>query len=206
MKNEGTIYLHCNTYINHCLGLLLDILFGNDKFRSEISWKRHSLHNDCKMYSNNRDIILFYSSDSKINLDDIRVPLDEKHVKKSYIYSDDKGVYMTGPMTGRKDGGCYHYTFRGLKGPWIFPEESMKKMERENRIHFPKKEGGIPRKKIYLHENVGQVLGNIWTDINIVGGNERITYIVKSKFSSFEKIIGNMDEMHIQDKFVCIDI
>lgn len=203
---KGTIYLHSNIYINHCLSFILDILFGNDNFRSEISWKRHSMHNDCRSYSNNRDVILFYSGDGNINLKELRVPLDERHIKKSYIHSDDVGVYMTGPLTGREDGGCYYYTFHGRQGPWIHTQESMLELEKEGRIHFPKKENGIPRKKIYLHENKGQVLSNIWTDINIVGGNERITYIVNSKFSSFKKLFNNENRIHTGKNYVCIDL
>ena len=49
----------------------------------------------------------------------------------------------------------------------------MKVLEAEDRIHFPKKVGGIPRLKRYLHDNKGQVPSSIWIDIPHVQGSSK---------------------------------
>ena len=65
LKPTGSPYLHCDPAASHYLKILLDSIFGAFRFRTEISWKRQSAHNDAKQgrrqYGNIRDVILFYS-------------------------------------------------------------------------------------------------------------------------------------------------
>ena len=46
LKPTGSIYLHCDPTASHYLKLLMDAVFGPINFRSEITWKRTSAHND----------------------------------------------------------------------------------------------------------------------------------------------------------------
>ena len=63
LKPTGSLYLHCDPTASHYLKLLLDGVFGATKFRTEISWRRQSAHNDAaqgrKQPGNVRDIIFF---------------------------------------------------------------------------------------------------------------------------------------------------
>lgn len=64
LKPTGSIYLHCDPTASHYLKILMDAIFDAKDFRSEISWRRSSAHNDAKQgrvqYGNVRDVILFY--------------------------------------------------------------------------------------------------------------------------------------------------
>ena len=40
LKPTGSLYLHCDPTSSHYLKLLLDAVFGPEKFRGEIVWKR----------------------------------------------------------------------------------------------------------------------------------------------------------------------
>jgi len=65
LKPTGSLYLHCDPTASHYLKLLADGVFGADRFRNEITWKRTSAHSDGGRYGRNTDIILFYSKGPK---------------------------------------------------------------------------------------------------------------------------------------------
>ncbi len=65
LKPTGSLYLHCDPTASHYLKILLDAVFGNGQFRTEISWRRQSAHSDAKQgrvqYGNVRDAIFFFT-------------------------------------------------------------------------------------------------------------------------------------------------
>ncbi len=46
LKPTGSLYLHCDPTMSHYLKMMLDAIFGPERFRSEISWRRYGSHND----------------------------------------------------------------------------------------------------------------------------------------------------------------
>src|SRR5205807_8596472 len=48
LKPTGSLYLHCDPTASHYLKVVLDGVFGAEKFRTEISWRRQSAHSDAK--------------------------------------------------------------------------------------------------------------------------------------------------------------
>ena len=46
LKDIGSIYPHCDPTASHYLKLLMDSIYGERNFRSEIIWKRTSAYND----------------------------------------------------------------------------------------------------------------------------------------------------------------
>ena len=59
LKPTGSMYLHCDPTASHYLKLLLDAVFGADKFRNEIVWKRTGSHGGSKRWGPIHDTILF---------------------------------------------------------------------------------------------------------------------------------------------------
>lgn len=69
LKPTGSIYLQMDTRINHWLRILMDDVFGYDKFRNEISWWYKRWSNISFGFQKMHDVILFYSKDkSKFNI------------------------------------------------------------------------------------------------------------------------------------------
>ena len=68
LKLSGSIYLHCDDAAVHYLKILMDAIFGADKFLNDIVWKRATSHNDSKRYGRITDHILFYAKSSDKNL------------------------------------------------------------------------------------------------------------------------------------------
>ena len=190
LKPTGSIYLHCDPTMSHCLKLVMDAVFGKSNFCNEVVWKRNSSHNDSKVFGRIADSIFFYGQ--PIQSDAVRMPLNEDYVSKAYCHKDKRGRYSADNLTAKGlTGGGYTYEFHGHIGPWRYPEHRMKELDADNLIHLPKKAGGVPRFKRYLHENKGQVPGSIWTDIPPVSSQskERIGFQTQKPVALLERII-----------------
>ena len=63
LKDTGSIYLHCDPTASHYLKTLMDSIYGQGNFRSEIIWKRTNAHSDGrqgrKQHGRIHDIMLF---------------------------------------------------------------------------------------------------------------------------------------------------
>jgi site-specific DNA-methyltransferase (adenine-specific) len=69
LKENGTLFLHCDKSASHHLRLLLDEMFGADNFQSEIIWSYRRWSNSKKGLLNAHQTIYFYSktADFKFN-------------------------------------------------------------------------------------------------------------------------------------------
>ena len=190
LKPTGSLYLHCDTTASHYLKLVLDAIFGFKSFRNDVTWKRFSSHNDGKRYGKISDQILFYTKTGAYTWNQGYAPYSEEYVKQNFTEVDAKGRYQHRQLTAESlAGGGYEYEYHGHTRTWKRSPESMEKLEREGRVHFPKRKGGIPRYKIYLSEAKGTPLQNIWTDIPHVQGGERIGYPTQKPIALLERII-----------------
>lgn len=126
LKPTGSLYLHCDPTASHYLKLLLDGVFGADKFRSEISWKRSSAHNDGKQgraqYGNVRDIIFFYTKSDDWTWNPQFTPYDSAYLGDAYRHVDKAGRrYRRGDLSAAKPGGDVSYAWpikRPQGGEW----------------------------------------------------------------------------------------
>src|SRR5205823_906543 len=48
LKPTGSLYLHCDPSASHYLKILMDGIFGAERFKNEIVWQRTDVHNDSK--------------------------------------------------------------------------------------------------------------------------------------------------------------
>ena len=190
LKSTGSLYLHCDTTMSHYLKLVLDSIFGGASFRNDITWKRTSSHNDGKRYGKISDQILFYSKTRDYTWNDVYLPYSEEYTKKNFKNEDGRGRYSHEKLTAENlSAGGYEYEYKGHIRTWERPLESMLGLERNDMIHYPKKKGGLPRRKIYLKDAKGVPLQNIWTDIPNVRGQERLGYPTQKPLALLERII-----------------
>ena len=125
LKPTGSLYLHCDPTASHYLKLLLDGVFGAG-FRSEISWKRSSAHNDGKQgrnqYGNVRDIIFFYTKGKNWTWNWLYTNYDQSYIDSAYRHADPDGrKYRRGDLTAAKPGGDVSYGWpikRQIGGDW----------------------------------------------------------------------------------------
>lgn len=191
LKPSGSIYLHCDDTAVHYLRSLMDAICGVRAFQNEVVWKRTGSHSDSKRFGRTGDRILFYGSGG-VNRDAVRVPLSPSYVREKYRYRDARGLYREDNLTAKGlTGGGYHYDFHGHGGPWRYPEHRMLELEADDRIHLPKKEGGVPAFKRYLADNKGRHLSDVWTDISPLNprARERLGYPTQKPLKLLERII-----------------
>ena len=87
LKPTGSIYLHCDPTASHYLKIMLDSIFGERNFRSEIVWKRTRAFISRRHYGNISDTLLFYtrSNDYTWNAPYIPYPREEPPRLKQYL-------------------------------------------------------------------------------------------------------------------------
>jgi DNA modification methylase len=196
LKNTGSIFLHCDWHADAYIRVyIMDKIFGESNFRGEIIWKRHNAHNDAKnKLAVLADTIWYYSKTDNCIYNPIYGTLNEKYTEDFYKYDDNdgKGKYSLGDLTNTRPGG-YNYVYKGYKpneNGWRCPVETMREWDAEGKIYFPKLKEQRLRIKRYFNDSKGQLLGNVWTDINNVqSGNERIGYPTQKPEALLERII-----------------
>lgn len=71
LKNTGSIFLHCDKAAAHYLRILLDQVFGEDNFQSEIIWAYKRWSNAKKGLLNSHQTIYFYSKTEQFKFNTI---------------------------------------------------------------------------------------------------------------------------------------
>ena len=220
LKPMGSIYLHCDDRAGHYLQSVTDAIFGANNYRAEISWRRTSAHNDAQNFGRVRDIILFYSRQTRINADGVRVPLDPDYVERFYRFEDERGKYQMGDLTAPRlgtgetgrpwqgydpnlRGRQWNAPLRGRYAAWIAeniipgylniasPLARLDALDAAGLIAYPAGRN-MPRLKRYLAENPGQVPTNQWTDIRSIPPRavERTGWRTQKPVALLERIIN----------------
>jgi DNA modification methylase len=206
---SGSLYIHCDWHASHYLKVELDKIFGYNKFRNEIIWKRHNAHNDtkqgAKIFGRVHDVILFYTKSNTYVWNAQYDKYPESYIKKYYKFTESKTKrkYAFGDCSGpggRKKGNPY-YEFLGVSRYWRFSKENMEKLYEEGRIVQTRK-GSVPKLKRYLDEMPGICLQDMWNDFpSIKDRNECRGYPTQKPTRLVERII----EISTNPKDVVLD-
>jgi len=190
LKPTGSLYLHCDPTASHYLKVILDTIFSPRNFRNEIVWQRTSAHNDPQRYGANIDIILYYTKGSTWAWNQLYTPHDAEYLARFRQRDPDGRLWTDDNLTAKGlSGGGYEYEYKGVRSLWRCPEETMRKLDAEGRLHFTKA-GGI-RLKRYLDDNKGTPLQALWTDIFPINSQaaERLGYPTQKPLALLERII-----------------
>ena len=201
LKPTGSLYLHCDPTASHYLKILLDAVFGAENYRTEISWRRTSAHNDAgqgrTQYGNVRDIIFFYTKSNNWNWNWQYTPYDESYVQNFYkhVEAGTGRRYRLGDITA--PGGADpkkrnpHYEFLGVTRYWRYSEVRMKELYEEGRI-IQTNPGRVPQYKRYLDEMKGVPVQNDWDDIMLLHAShpEKLGYPTQKPVALLERILS----------------
>ena len=168
LKKTGSIFLHCDDHANAYIRVdILDKKFGLKNFRSVITWKRNSAHNDAKQgrkaLGNISDTVYYYTKGGKHTFNQLYTPYTDTYVSDFYKYIDEDGRRyrldnLTGP--GGASKGNPEYEVMGITRHWRYSYAKMQKLIKEGRIIQTKK-GTVPAYKRYLDEMPGVALGTV---------------------------------------------
>lgn len=205
MSETASIYVHLDYHIGHYVKILMDEIFGEENFRNEIIWKRSTAHSDADFFGNNYDTIFFYTkSPNNWTYNKVFQEYEEAYLSRFSQQDSDGRKWDSGNLTAKGLlGGGYDYEYKGVRSLWRMPIETMKRLDKEGRLHFTKN-GGI-RSKVYLDELPGMPAQALWTDLNPVNSQaeERVGYATQKPEALLERIIkASSDEgMVVADFF-----
>lgn len=198
LRPTGSLYLHCDPTASHYIKVMMDGIFGHKNFQSEIVWKRTSAHSSAKRHGPVHDVILFYSMSGHFTWNQSFQAYDETYLDQFYTHKDENGRrWRRSDLTG---AGIRHgetgNPWRGIdvtaKGRhWAFPPSVLDQMDRDGKIHWPKRKAGMPMFKRYLDEQPGVPLQDVWTDVRPIHNmsEERLGYPTQKPIALLERII-----------------
>ena len=197
LKDTGSLYLHCDPSASHYIKLVLDGIFGRERFQNEIVWKRSHAHNDGKQGSAHfgrvTDSILFYTKSGKVTWNRQYTPYDPEYVARDYRHLDADGRRyridnMRGP--GGAEKGNPFYEVMGVSRFWAYSKVKMDEMIKQGRV-IQTKPGAVPQYKRYLDEMPGVPLQSLWDDMPGINNRsaEFLGYPTQKPVSLMERII-----------------
>ena len=192
LKPTGSLYLHCDPTASHYLKVLLDMVFGAENFKNEISWRRsHPKGHAFTRFATNHDVILAYSRSQKAIWNPVYREYDKQKINKQYSLLDEDGrrYQLTSLLNPNPNRPNLTYEFKGVTRVWRWTKERMLEAEKAGRIVVPKQGTGIPRYKRYLDEQEGIPVSDFWDDIELVSGSESLGYPTQKPLSLLERII-----------------
>ena len=213
LAEDGSIYVHCDWRLSYLLRSCLSEIFGESCFVNEIAWKRRGgkTSPDTNRLENVLDYLLFYSKSgrSQINFQ-FTAHGSEEYISSQFKYTDKDGRrYRLSPLNAPAPRPTLQFEFRGYKphpNGWSVSYDKLEQMFEENRLVFPKKEGGRVNRKQYLDEWPGYAVNSLWTDVSVVApsASERLDYPTQKPEALLKRIIKtSSNENDIVADFFC---
>ena len=212
LKPTGSFYYHCDSHASHYVKVMLDQILGENQFQNEIIWKRTSAHSSANRYGTVNDTIFFYTKSERYTWNEQHQPYDPDYITTFFEHVDPDGrrwkrMDLTGDGVRHGESG---EPWRGIdvtaKGRhWALPrtavelygvtgkttQEKLDALDAAKAIHWPEKEGGMPRLKVYADKCPGVPLQNVWTDIRPIHNlsQERLGYPTQKPLPLLDRII-----------------
>lgn len=123
LKVTGSFYLHCDPTMSHYLKTVCDIIYDENNFRNEIVWSYKRYTAASNRFQRLHDIVLFYSKDSQLIFNDIRIEYGLKSgIADSHYKQDEQGKwYRFQKRKGEEPYKIYLSEGRRLGDVWEIP-------------------------------------------------------------------------------------
>jgi DNA modification methylase len=194
LKPSGSIYLHCDPTASHYLKMLMDSIFGPEKMRGEIIWKRTYGHGGATNWHRVHDVLLYYIRSQAFTWNPPRIGHTEEYLASHYSSVDEEGRrYQLITAHGPGQGPPRKFGDRILSPPagrhWM-DQETIDRDMAAGLIVFTK--SGMPRKKRYLSETDGRPVADVWDDVFPINSQaqERLGYPTQKPEALLERIIA----------------
>lgn len=191
LRPTGSLFLHCDSTASHYLKLVLDAVFGPDRFLSEIVWQRtRTRKSQSATFPRVHDTILSYSKTREFHHRHARLPIDPMYVKR---------YYRTGrqlwPLTQDGAGPPRRFGDRIIAPPpgkhYIWSQERIDEEMATGGLDFSST--GRPC-RVKRREHVqGAVIGDVWTDIPPINSQakERLGWPTQKPLALLKRIISS---------------
>ena len=193
LKKTGSFYYHCDWHASHYVKIMLDQIFSENQFHTEIIWRRTNAKGLAfKSFPTNHDSIFYYTKTNKYTFNRQYLPHDEKYVEDFYKYIEPETgrkyqlADLTNPNRNRPN---LTYEFLAVKRVWRWTKERMQDAYDKGLVVQAKK-GGVPRLKRYLDEQEGIPVDSIWSDVPPIQSQseERLGYPTQKPLALLDRI------------------
>lgn len=201
LADDGVIVVSIDDIEDHRLRMLMDEVFGEDRFLGQICWKSRNTDNRLTTnLSTDHEYLVVYGASEHSRLEG-RV-IDRSDFQNPD--DDSRGPYVTDPLTGKataKQRRNLHYDITNPKtgdvyAPdpsrgWITDKDGFKGLLTENRIWWPPNpKTGNPRKKRFLSETQERMpASTFWADIKGQTGADELDTIMGQRVFAFPKSV-----------------
>ena len=175
LADNGSIYVHLDWKKSHYIKAILDEVFSEQNFFSEIIWQRSTTVGSSKAIANRfptlSDTLFAYTKNNEdFIFNKYYTPPSEKY-KKRFKEKDDYDYFYWNTLA-------------------TYSQETYDRLDKLGRIRWTKG-AKYPQYKTYLSELKGNVISNVWTDINMLNpmAVERIDYPTQKPERLLERII-----------------
>jgi DNA modification methylase len=204
LSNSGTVCIHCDQHKSHYIKMMLDEVFGKERFINEITWKRATTvkgntGQGSQFYAPNVDSIFIYSKSENYYFEQQFTDYSKEYIDGFFKYFDEDGrryrlISMTAP--GDSGKGNPIYDVMGVKRYWRYSESKMTKLISDGLV-VQTKPGNVPQKKFYLDEGKGVPVQSLWSDLDGLGAqsNERVGYPTQKPEALLERIIKTLTKV-----------
>lgn len=183
LKDDGVIFVSIDDNEVAQLRLLMDEVFGEENFLTEITWRKSDNQANIGKLARVKEYILCYAKiKERDNIN--KIPLTEK-AKKEYSYKDEKGHFRRAILLDKTRGRHYYNVTtkngKTLNGPWMIKEEDFIQLDKENKILWTSSGDEQPYGKIYLEDSNGQIANDFWD--TKFGSNQEATLKLETLFN-----------------------
>lgn len=199
LAEDGSLYVHLDWHVCHYAKIVLDEVFGSDRFINEIIWKRKGgSANPQNRFGIVTDSLLVYSKSPEnytFQPTFTRESDEAANYIKERFRNELKGRrYMLAPIErnaalGVRSNLIYDYKGYVPKYGWMMNSDKLRQMDQEDKLHWNSQ--GKPNRRVFLDEYKGQPIENLWTDIYVINpmAGERLEYPTQKPQTLLERII-----------------
>lgn len=143
LKPTGSLYLHCDPTASHYLKVVLDGVFGPERFDSEVIWRRYGSHNDSKTFGAVHDTILFYTKSNTFKFNKQHTAHEVEYIEERFRFADIDGRrWAEQNLSSPNPRPNLTYTFTAKNGivylpppnGWKYTPERMSRLDLEDRL------------------------------------------------------------------------
>lgn len=169
LADSGSIYVHLDWHAVHYVKVLMDEIFGYDRFSNEVIWKRRSGYmGTFNKLGSVTDTLLVYAAGASPYFKEQTTAHDPEYIRR-FKFRDSSGrLYRLDNLTSPNPRPNLRYTYKGFQPPpngWAVSLETMQQMDAEGRIDFPKDTSKRLQRRSFLDEKEGTPIQNLWDDL-----------------------------------------
>jgi adenine-specific DNA-methyltransferase len=152
LSENGSIWVHVGPNVAHTIRVILEEIFGADKFRGTVAWKRSAGAGSSKAISKklaaNYDSIHLYSKSDKPIWNSPKSAYTPEYLER-FRHEDARGRYRIDNLS-------------------TYSANTLEALRREGRLVEPKSEGANYGYKRYINDLPGITIDDLWTDLPYV--------------------------------------